>query len=375
MKFIIKKDLLIKKLNIVSRAISTKAINPILFNFKLSLTSNTLTILASNAEITIVDHIDVIDENENKNINVLVTGECLLPNRALEILKKLRGEEINFELIDSLITIDDGFGTYKFNSIRPEEYPDVNLELPKDIISLNFNEFRDSINQVAFAASSKENQNVLTCVNFNLKDGVLALSATDTSRLARKILRNIKSTSEHEANVPAKVVQDLVRMVDNAENVIIAFEEKRVCFKIDTMTLFSTLIIGNYPNLAGLFKNEFTIDLKANSKDLISAMERLMLLFIDRQAYAKFKISQEDFKLYAKSSDFGSAVETLSNFEYQDDSPFELNVDCNFVIQAIKAFNEDEVIFKFTSSTKPFTIVSTKNPDLVQIVVPVRVVG
>lgn len=372
MKFTAKKELLIKKLSLVSRAISNKAILPVLWNFKLSLTSNALTILASNQEITIVDHIDVIDENDIKNITIGSTGDCLLPSRSLEILKKLQGEEVDFDLIDNQITISDGYSTYKVNSIRPEEYPDIDLSIPQDTIVLNFDTFKSAINQVAFAASTKENQNILTCVNFNLSNNMLTLSATDSSRLARRIIRNVTSSNEHSANVPAKVVQDLVRMLDNVENIIIGFNNNQIYFKLDSMSLYSTLLVGNYPSFGTLFDNKFTIDMVVSSKDVVSAMERLSLLFVDKQNIGKIKVSRENLKISAKSQDFGSAVEEIKDYEF-DSEDFETNVDCTYIIQAIKAFNEDRVKFKFVGETKPLYIVSENNPDLVQIITPVRV--
>lgn len=374
MKFIIKKDLLLKSLNNVSRVLGGKAILPVLYNFKLSLTSDKLEILASNGETTILDSIDVKDEDDNTLIDVRNTGECLLNYRGLEIIRRLASNEISFDCIDdSILIIDDGNSSFKLNTIPAKEYPSIPLNLSSDSFEMSAKEFAKSINQVAFAASNKDTSNVLVAVNIQIKDGKMILSATDAARLSRKIM-HIDSNKTFNVNVPSKIMLDVAKMCENAENIIIGFENRRVYFKLNKLIMFSTLISGDYPNLNGILNAKYTIDLHVSGKEIISAMERVSLLFIDKQTAARLKVSINEFKITSKSSQFGSVVENINSFSF-DSQPFEINVDCDFVIQAIRAIGQDEIIFKFTGETKPLFITSDKEPDLVQVITPLRVVG
>ena len=373
MKFIIKRDLLLKSLNNVSRVFSSKVLLPVLSNFKFSLRREKLEILASNGETTIVDSIDTYNELGEKVFEYTATGDCLIPHRVLEIIRRLTGENISIDLIDdSILGIDDGSTSFKLNTIPSKEYPYISLDLSIDAVEVNAKEFARSVSQVAFAASNKDTTNVLTAVNMFTKDRKLVLSATDGARLSRKII-DIGSPKEFTANIPSKTLTDVARMAEGNDVVIIGFEQKKIYFRLGSMIIFSTLISGDYPNLNGVLSSRYTIDLQTNSKEIISALERVALLFIDKQTSAKLKVSGSEFKITSKSPQFGSVVENISNYSF-DSQAFEINVDCDYVTQAIRAIGKENITFKFTGETKPLFIVSEDEPNLIQVITPLRVI-
>lgn len=373
MKFIIKRELLLKSLNNVSKVFSSKLLLPILGNYKFTLRREKLEILASNGETTILDSIDTIDETGEKVFEYTSTGECLIPNRVLEIIRRLTGENISIDCIDdSILAIDDGNTSFKLNTVPSKEYPYVSLELTPDAVEVNAKEFGKSVSQVAFAASNKDTSNVLTAVNVFTKERKLVLSATDGARLSRKTI-DIGSQKEFHANIPSKTIVDVSRMCENQDTIIIGFEQKKIYFRIGSMIVFTTLVSGDYPNLNGVLSSRYTIDLQTSSKEIISALERVALLFIDKQTSAKLKVSASEFKITSKSPQFGSVVENINNYSFNSQA-FEINVDCDYVTQAIRAIGKENITFKFTGETKPLFIISEDEPNLIQVITPLRVV-
>lgn len=373
MKFIIKRELLLKSLINVSKVFSTKVLLPVLTNFRFSLRSEKLEILASNGETTILDSIDTVNEYGDKVFEFTSTGECLVPNRVLEIIRRLTGENISIDCIDnSILAIDDGNTSFKLNTVPSKEYPYISLDLTSDAVEVNAKEFAKSVSQVAFAASNKDTVNVLTSVNIFTKERKLVLSATDGARLSRKII-NIGSAKEYKANVPSKIISDVSKMCEGYDTILIGFEDKKIFFRLGATIIFTSLIAGDYPNLSGILSSRYTIDLHTNSKEIISALDRVALLFIDKQTSAKFKVAASEFKITSKSPQFGSVVENIVNYSFNS-QPFEINVDCDYVTQAIRAIGKEDIIFKFTGETKPLFIVSEDEPNLVQVITPLRVV-
>lgn len=373
MKFIIRRDLLLKSLNNLSKVFNNKQLLPVLNNFKFSLRRDKLEILASNNETSIIDSIDTIYEKGDKVFDYQTTGDCLIPYRVLEIIRKLSGDNVSIDCIDdSYITIDDGNTSFKVNTIRVREYPDFVLSLAGDVIETDAKEFAKSIQQVAFAASNKDTTNLLTGVNITTKNRKLILSATDTARLSRKTI-DIASNVENKVTVPAKTLYDVSRMCENASTVQIGFQATRIFFRIGSMIVFTSLIAGDYPNLDGILANRFTIDLRVSAKEIISALERISLLFLDKQTFARFRITTTEFKITSKSQEFGSAVENINNFKF-DNQLFEINVDCDNILQGIRAIGKEEIIFKFTGELKPLFVVSPDEPNLILAITPLRMV-
>ncbi|HAY53098.1 MAG TPA: DNA polymerase III subunit beta, partial [Lactobacillus sp.] len=88
MKFTINRDVFIKTLNDVSRAIATKTTIPILTGLKLTLDQEKLTFTGSDADISIEASIPV--SNDAADLQVAEPGSIVLPSRFFtEIVKRL----------------------------------------------------------------------------------------------------------------------------------------------------------------------------------------------------------------------------------------------------------------------------------------------
>ena len=375
MKFIIKKPLILNALSTVGRVFQTsKVALPILNNFKISISKDNLIIVAANGETTIQTKIDTTDENGDQIINVDTEGEFLLNNRSTEMIRKLAGSDVEFDLIDnSFILISDGNSEFRLNSERVKEYPDLDLSINKDFVNLDINQFIKAVNQVSFAASNKEMANILSAVNVKIKDKKLIMSATDANRLSRKII-DIDSEKEIEINIPSKTLIDISRMCENKNSLLISFDPRRATFKIDDTIVFSNLLTGSYPNLDTILAPKYTIDCLVNSKELIDAMGRVSLLFIDRQTAARLVISPNEFKIIARSPQFGSIEDKIKDYKF-DSQEFEISLDCDYIVSALRAFDCQYVKLQFTGEVKPMFIRSDDEPNLVQVVTPLRILN
>lgn len=375
MKFMIKKPLILNALSTVGRVFQTsKVALPILNNFKISVCKDNLIIVAANGETTIQTKIDTTDENGDQIINVDTEGEFLLNNRSTEMIRKLAGSDVEFDLIDnSFILISDGNSEFRLNSERVKEYPDLDLSINKDFVNLDIQQFIKAVNQVSFAASNKEMANILSAVNIKIKDKKLIMSATDANRLSRKII-DIDSDKEIEINIPSKTLIDISRMCENKKSLLISFDSRRATFKIDDTIVFSNLLTGSYPNLDTILAPKYTIDCLVNSKELIDAMGRVSLLFIDRQTAARLVISPNEFKIIARSPQFGSIEDKIKDYKF-DSQEFEISLDCDYIVSALRAFDCQYVKLQFTGEVKPMFIRSDDEPNLVQVVTPLRILN
>ena len=82
-------------------------------------------------------------------------------------------------------------------------------------------------------------------------------------------------------------------------------------------------------------------------------------------------MSIDRVEISAKSSQVGSAVETIDTFRFEGD---ELKVSFNseFVCAAVKALGSQDVVFSFVSEMKPFVVRNASDDSVVQVVTPVR---
>ena len=107
---------------------------------------------------------------------------------------------------------------FNLNGINPNEFPNLDLDETKEPIVINNGVFKDIINQTVFAISQSETRPLLTGINFRINNGELDVIATDSYRLARKLVA-IDKVDESDINIviPGKNLVELTKMLDDDE--------------------------------------------------------------------------------------------------------------------------------------------------------------
>jgi len=373
MKFTIKREELLKALNIASRAVSSKVAVPVLKNLKLELDEKGLTITGSDYDITIRTLVPY-SIGDTEIIRNYKEGAALIGSRFItEITRKLESEEVTFDVIDTTIaTISDSNNRSQFtlDCIRPEEYPDLDLEPSGTKITLSRNDFSLLVSQTAFAASLKEQRPILTAMNLEAINGILTATATDSARMARKTIQ-VPFDAEFVSNVPAKMMVEVDHLIENQDSVEIAFSDKKALFTLGKTVIATRLVDGDYPNTKNIVPRVTNYTLEVNANDFVKAIDRANILSLDRENVVDLSMSEHGIEISSKSSQIGSAVEKIDMFKYEG-SPLRISFNSEFVLAAIRALNCEDVTLAFVGEMKPFVVKNAQDDSIIQIVTPVR---
>ena len=371
MRFTIKREEFLKGLNIANRAVSSKIAMPVLENLKLDLTDRGLFITGSNLDISIKTQVPY-KLGEEEIIRNYKEGSTLIKAKLItDIARKMDSDEITLDVIDSTIaTISNNRSEYRLNCVKPEEYPDLDLDAAGTKLSLTTADFDALVNQTAFAASLKEQRPILTALNLEARDGRLIATATDSARMARKTL-DIPLGVEFLANIPAKMMVEVSHLLEGKDSLDIAFSDKKALFTIGTTIVATRLIAGDYPNTKNIVPKITNYSLEVNANDLMKAIERANILSIDRENVVDLSMSEDGIEISAKSSQVGSAVEKIDAFRYVG-QPLKVSFNSEFVNAAVKALGCTDVTFAFVGEMKPFVVENASDDSIVQIVTPVR---
>ncbi len=371
MRFTIDREQLLKGLTLVSKAVPPKAELPILQNIKLALTEKGLEVLGSDNNITIQTIIPYMI-GDKEIIRNYQNGETLIGSKILlEVVRHLEEEYISFELIDSsMLEIKDNKSNFKLNSIRAEEYPQIDLKASGAVLEIKAKDLSALVDSTVFAASSKETRPILTAINLEAHDNFLTATATDTARLARKSVE-IEADVRFVANIPAKKMVDIVRSFENAESVEIAVSDKKVIFSFDNTTISTRLINGEYPNTKNIVPKNFNYFLEVNSAEFLKAMERVSLLSAEHDGVVKVIMTEDEVEIISRSSLVGSANEKINIFQFTGER-LEISFRSSFVADAIKACKSEDVTIAFIGEMKPFVVKNSKDDSIDMLVTPLR---
>lgn len=372
MRFIVKRDELLKALLVVGRAVNSKSSAvPVLSNFKFDLDETGLMITGSNYELTIQTKIP-FSRDEIEIIRNVEYGSTLINAKIItDMARKIDSEEISLEVIDSTIAyISGGKIRYNLNCIKAEEYPDVDLEKEGTSLKLNRNEFSALVNQTAFAASLKEQRPILTAMHLEASEGLLTATTTDAARMARKQIP-VDGSLSFSANVPAKMMVEVDHLLEGFESIEVFFSDKKALFAFDNTLVATRLVMGDYPNTKNIVPRVTNYSLEVNAADLMKAIDRVNILSIDRENVVDLIMNGDSVEVSAKSTQVGSASEKLDVFKFEGNE-LQISFNSEFVLSAVRALNCEDVTFLFVGEMKPFVIKNASDESAIQIVTPVR---
>lgn len=371
MRFTINRDQLLKGLTMVSKAIPQKNELPILSNIKITLNEKGLELTGSDNNMSICTTIPYMI-GDKEIIRNAQNGETLVSCKVLtEVVRHLEEEEATFELVDNaILKIEDSRSSFKLNSIRAEEYPQIDLSLEGENVEIKASNLLALVEQTAFAASIKETRPILTAVNLVATNNILVATATDTARLARKSI-DLEQDANFVANVPAKKLVDIVHSFEDAEIVNLAVTDKKIVFSFNNTIISTRLINGDYPDTRSIFPKVFNYFLEVNSQEFLSAIQRVSILSADHDGVVKLIMSEESVEMISRSSQIGSANEKLSVFQFSGER-LEISFRASFVIDAIKANRSEDVTIAFIGEMKQFVVRNSKDDSVDMLVTPLR---
>lgn len=371
MKLKIKQRILMEHLNYVIKGISNKNLIPILNCIKFDLTKEGLYLLSTDNEIAIKTFIDKKDIEE---IDTL--GEIVISGRYIyDIIKKFGNEIVSIEeVIDSQVLITTSKSSFKLNCNNVSEFPNIDLEFSKNPIKINQQAFKTTINQTIFATSNQESRPVLTGINFKLSNESLECTATDSYRLAKKVIHIDGELKENvDIIVPSKNLLEVVKLLNEDDKTLdMHIFTNKIIFNFNTITIMSRLINGSYPDTNKLIPSEFDLKIKVNLNDLYNAIDRASLLTNEEEKnIIKFETKDSNVIISSNIPEIGFVEENV-DIEKSKDSEIKIAFSSKFMMDAIKVFDSEEIELKFNGDIKPIIITDGVSETLLQLILPIR---
>ena len=373
MKFTIKKEVLMEAINKVSKAISSRNVIPVLAGIKFELTSKKLVLTASDNDITIQTFINCDDEDI---IKVKEEGSIIIQGKYIsDIVRKLPDKYINIEVVDELkILIYTENSEFNLNGISESEYPNIDLVESKSHIELLPSVLKEIVNQTAFATSIDENKAILNGINFNIIGDMLECNATDSYRLARKVIKLDKVSKENQnIIIPSRNLVEFTRIIDDSDEMIeIHIFNNKILFKYQNLLFQSRLINGTYPNTSNLLPKDYLVKLHFNINNFYDVVDRVSILTSDKDKNTVTLETDENNLIMKSSSAEIGRVEEKMTITKDQDIDVKISFSSKYMMDALKSFNTETVELHFVGEIKPILLKSSEDESLTQLVLPIR---
>ena len=375
MKFKINKSEFLKGLLQVGKIIPIKHTNPIFVNIKLELTTDSLILTGSNGDLSITTSIPFFRNNQ-EIIRDVQLGSILANSDILcNIVKRLDGDEIAFDVLDdneARIEVDDK-ASFNLHCIDANEYADLDFSFKGVKVILDASEIANVVSQVSFAASIKNVKPVLTGVNIEGSGSKINFVATDSARLAKKEVE-AEISEVFNTTVPVRTFQEIARSITDEDKITLYINDRRILAELKDTIISSVLLPGTYPNVKNIIPKNFLYTLEVDANDLIKTIETANVFSAstgEKGATIRCYMSQENVVFRCSSDQNGNSSVMLNLFKYTGER-LEISFKCEYVLSAVKALKTSEVLLCFQGEMKPFVIIGKNDPSVIQLLTPVK---
>ncbi|MFZ1323701.1 MAG: DNA polymerase III subunit beta [Candidatus Saccharimonadales bacterium] len=362
MKLQVTQENLSKALGSVARIANTRNALPILGNVLLKTVDGRLSVSSTNLDIAITHYIGSKVSSE---------GAITVPARLMQdFVASLPSGIISLELDEHKLHITADQYESTINGVAADDFPVMPAIAGGTAWEIPATAFKKGLQQTVLAASNDEARPVLTGVYLHSHDGMLYLVATDSYRLAEKVL--VKHKGNVALLIPAGAMQDLLRILgDGDETVNITHDDQQVLFRVGEIELVSRLIDGAYPDYRKLIPSQFEVTATL-SRDDFTNITKVSSLFARESAGSVTIRVDEVAKQVSINSIASQLGENTANATAEVTGSGEVTLNSRYLLDALHVLAGDTVTFQFNGKLDPSLLSDPKSQDYKHIIMPLR---
>jgi DNA polymerase III subunit beta len=368
MQIVCSKPELLKGIQIVQSAVSTKSTLPVLSNILIETKSNQLKLASTDLEVGVRCLIKA---------EVVKEGALTVPAKTFsDFVRTLpENQEIKISTEDTTrMEIRGGKARCMLLGLPKEDFP-VLPDFPEEnAITMDPKVLQEMIKKTAFAVSTDETRYILNGIYFILSEGTARMVATDGRRLAY-IARAVEEKKlSLSAIIPSKAIREVERLLGseglNSGPVHLSITENQVAFKLGETLIISRLIEGHFPNYDQVIPKSSEIKIQLVTKDFMTLTQRVALASGDRGSAVRFAV--EKGRLKAMGSAQGRIeVEDELPVDYTG-GPMEIAFNPGFVIDVLKNVESAQVVLEFTAPLNPGVLRPVGDDQMLAVIMPMR---
>ena len=350
----------------VSKALSVKAANPVLEGIKITAKGDTLTLLATDMELTIEKTIKA---------DVLMEGETVVVGKYfVDFVKKLEKEQVELSrLFDGQLQIKYSDSESELQVFPAENFPKIEKEDGVDYFEIKQSQLKDVVEKTAFACSIDESRPILKGCLYEVENGVLTSVALDGFRMA-VCKQEVNASGNFKVVIPSRTLSEINRLLDKENDLIkVIVTKNTLSIKLENTIITSRLIEGEFVKYNHILPKGFENVITVNKSALLQSIERASIVARnDRYNIVKFDVKENLLTVSAKS-EIGNVNENVQiNLTGKD---ITIAFNGKYIMDFLKIIEDDFVNINVNTPIDPGIIKAVGKDDYLYLVMSVRING
>ena len=372
MELVVRKNDLLRELQLFQGIVERKNTIPILANVLLEARGDEVKLLATDLEVAL---------RSRCKANVSKPGSLTLPAKKLyEIVKSLPETDIRITEDKNGVKVAAERFDSRMQTLPREDFPTLPESAGGATVPLAPSALKEMVSKTQFAITGEDTRFFLNGALFVLRTDSMSLVATDGHRLALvNVSRNGKSSKdkdegEAKAILPKKTLGELARLLAEGEGDI-NYErgENHLFFNVGDRVLISRMIDGQFPAYERVIPKGNDKHIEFERDRLTNAVKRVALLSNERSRAVKFQIDKGKVDVTSSSPDLGEAHETLP-VDYTG-AAMQICFNAQYVLDFLAAVTTDVVALELKDEVSQAVMkpIGAEGYDYTYVIMPMRV--
>ena len=255
---------------------------------------------------------------------------------------------------------------------QSEDFPTIPRFKDGKVYEINSQDLVKGLKSVWYSASLSNIKPELSSVYVHSKEGGLAFVATDSFRLAEKIVKFKKNSDFEQLLIPFKNVVDLLKIIsDEKDTLVINFTKNQISFEYKDIYIVSRVIDGVFPDYQQIIAKEFKTEVIILKQDFINVL-KLSNVFSDNFNQINIKVSPRDKVLEIKSKNANIGENTNKLNATISGEEIEINFNHKYIIDCFQSIDSDSLSLSFNGLNKPMVIKGLSDKSFTYLVMPMN---
>ncbi len=335
MKIEILQEQLLKGLEVVTRAVSTRAQLPVLSHLLIEAGDSGVVLSATDLELGIRMKIAA---------KVVEEGKVAVPAKMFgEFLASLAPGKIELLTDKETLIVTSPNYKGKFQTIDAAEFPAI-LELDKEMETCQVEQgaLRAAIERVVFASAKDTLRPVLTGILWETHKNKIRVVATDGFRLSVEEVGASSVQAGASLLIPARGLTEVIRL-EGDEKIKVGHLTKnnQVAFLIGDVQIVCQLLDGSFPDYAKILPKEFKAETLVLREELLKAVKAAHIFARDNSNMVRWQFKDSGLVLVSSSQERGECrIEVGASTTGE---PEEIVFNAKYVIDYLSASTSERV--------------------------------
>jgi DNA polymerase-3 subunit beta len=364
MKILIKREDLKKAVSSVIGVVDKKQTMPILGHILMDKEDNALKLTATNLEVQISSTTKTTEIDSFES--TAVSGR-----KFYEIIRTLDSKNVELTTTKGQLVIKTNNCSYKISTLPGNDFPLFDSPDSKDGFKVNQEKLLTLFNKTHFSMAQQDVRFYLNGLLLETEHNKLKAIATDGHRLAAsEMIIEKKQLNKTSSIVPRKAIQELIRLLDNNEDVVAEIGLNSIRFTFNGLSFITKLIDGKFPDYNRVIPTNTEVNIQLNGQALKPSLQRVSILANEKFRGIRLETTGSSLNLSSENPEQEQANETIPLQEKVKKIVVGFNV--SYLIDAVSSCDGNAVCLSLNDENSSALITSPEDKNTKYVVMPMR---